>query len=210
MLAAMREALLTPVIMCGGAGTRLWPVSRESMPKQFVALVDERSTFQQVLNRTREDPLFDRPIIITNSDFRFIVAEQMRECAVEGDIVLEPIGRDSAMAVAVAALLAAKHNPSATLLVLAADHVVRDHAAFSSACRDAVSAAADGRIVTFGISPTFPATKYGYVRPGSALNGGAVLAVESFVEKPDAATADTSPTIIYGTAAISFFAPTLC
>ena len=185
----MTEALLIPVIMCGGAGTRLWPVSRESMPKQFVALVDERSTFQQVLNRTREDPLFDRPIIITNSDFRFIVAEQMRECGVEGDIVLEPIGRDSAMAVAVAALLAAKHNPSATLLVLAADHVVRDHAAFSSACRDAVSAAADGRIVTFGISPTFPATKYGYVQPGSALNGGAVLAVESFVEKPDAATA---------------------
>src|SRR5580698_6581274 len=105
----MPQVLLIPVIMCGGAGTRLWPVSRESMPKQFVALVDKRSTFQQVLSQVGEDPLFDRPIIITNSDFRFIVAEQMRECAVEGDIMLEPMRRDTAMAVAVAALLAAKH-----------------------------------------------------------------------------------------------------
>src|SRR5580693_8351808 len=111
----MGDHLLIPVIMCGGAGTRLWPVSRESMPKQFVALVDERSTFQQVLGRIDEDPLFDRPIIITNSDFRFIVAEQMRECAVEGDIVLEPIRRDSAMAVAVAAELAVKRDPAATV-----------------------------------------------------------------------------------------------
>jgi mannose-1-phosphate guanylyltransferase/mannose-6-phosphate isomerase len=164
-------------------------VSRESMPKQFVALVDERSTFQQVLGRIGADPMFDRPIIITNSEFRFIVAEQMRECAIEGDIVLEPIRRDSAMAVAVAAVLAAKRDSTATLLVLAADHVVRDHAAFTRACREAVSEAAEGRIVTFGINPTFPATKYGYIRPGSALNGGAVRKVELFVEKPDAATA---------------------
>jgi mannose-1-phosphate guanylyltransferase/mannose-6-phosphate isomerase len=185
----MSSSLLIPVIMCGGAGTRLWPVSRESMPKQFVALVDERSTFQQVLARIGADPLFDRPIIITNSDFRFIVAEQMRECAVEGDIVLEPIRRDSAMAVAVAAVLAAKRDSAATLLILAADQIVRDHAAFSRACCEAVSEAAKGRIVTFGINPTFPATKYGYIRPGPALNGGAVRKVESFVEKPDAAAA---------------------
>jgi len=185
----MDSTLLLPVIMCGGAGTRLWPVSRESMPKQFVALVDERSTFQQVLSRLGDDPLFNRPMVVTNSDFRFIVAEQMRECAVEGDIVLEPMRRDSAMAVAVAAALAAKRDPEATLLILAADHIVRDHAAFSQACCEAVSAAAEGRIVTFGIKPTLPATKYGYIRPGSALNGGAVRALESFVEKPDAATA---------------------
>jgi mannose-1-phosphate guanylyltransferase/mannose-6-phosphate isomerase len=185
----MGGSLLIPVIMCGGAGTRLWPVSRESMPKQFVALVDERSTFQQVLSRISEDPLFDRPIIITNSDFRFIVAEQMRECAAEGDIVLEPIRRDSAMAVAVAAVLAVKRDPAATVLILAADHVVRDQVAFMQACREAVTAAAGGRIVTFGINPTFPATKYGYIRPGSVLNGGTALAVDSFVEKPDTATA---------------------
>jgi mannose-1-phosphate guanylyltransferase/mannose-6-phosphate isomerase len=186
----MSSPLLIPVIMCGGAGTRLWPVSRESMPKQFVALVNERSTFQQVLDRVSNDLLFDRPIVITNSDFRFVVAEQMHQAAVDGDIALEPARRDSAMAVAVAAMLAAKRNPAATVLVLAADHVVRDQAAFVKACREAIEAAANGRIVTFGINPTFPATKYGYIEPGMALNGGTALAVQSFVEKPDAATAD--------------------
>jgi mannose-1-phosphate guanylyltransferase/mannose-6-phosphate isomerase len=185
----MGKPLLIPVIMCGGAGTRLWPVSRESMPKQFVPLVEERSTFQQVLDRTRDGAIFDRPIVITNSDFRFIVAEQMRECAVEGDIVLEPIRRDSAMAVAVAAVLASERDPASIALILAADQVVRDPDAFTQACREAVTAASDGLIVTFGIRPTFPATQYGYIRPGSALNGGSALAVESFVEKPDAATA---------------------
>jgi mannose-1-phosphate guanylyltransferase / mannose-6-phosphate isomerase len=185
----MSSPLLIPVIMCGGAGTRLWPVSRESMPKQFVALVGEQSTFQQVLGLIRGDPIFGRPIVITNSDFRFIVAEQMRECGLEGDIVLEPIRRDSAMAVAVAALLAAKRDPAATVLVLAADHVIREQAAFVTACRQAIEAATNGRIVTFGINPTFPATKYGYIRPGIALNGGAALAVQSFIEKPDAVTA---------------------
>jgi mannose-1-phosphate guanylyltransferase / mannose-6-phosphate isomerase len=185
----MGRPLLIPVIMCGGAGTRLWPVSRESMPKQFVPLVNERSTFQQVLDRVGNDSLFDRPIVITNSDFRFIVAEQMREAAVDGDIVLEPIRRDSAMAVAVAAVLAAKRDPAATVLVLAADHVVRDQSVFVKACREAVEAAAEGRIVTFGISPTFPATKYGYIQPGAALDGGTAFAVRSFVEKPDAVTA---------------------
>src|SRR5580698_7006188 len=127
----MATRLLIPVIMCGGAGTRLWPVSRESMPKQFVALVGERSTFQQVLDRVSDDTLFDRPIVITNSDFRFIVAEQMLQAGVDGDIALEPVRRDSAMAVAVAAMLAAKRNPAATVLVLAADHVVRDERAFA-------------------------------------------------------------------------------
>jgi mannose-1-phosphate guanylyltransferase/mannose-6-phosphate isomerase len=185
----MGDKRLIPVIMCGGAGTRLWPVSRESMPKQFVALVDERSTFQQVLDRIGDDALFERPIVITNSDFRFIVAEQMRECGVQGDIVLEPSRRDSAMAVAVGTALAGARDPASTVIVLAADHVVRDQDAFARACREAFAAAAAGRIVTFGINPTFPTTNYGYIRPGVALNGGAALAVQSFVEKPDAATA---------------------
>jgi mannose-1-phosphate guanylyltransferase/mannose-6-phosphate isomerase len=186
----MGSRLLIPVIMCGGAGTRLWPVSRESMPKQFVPLVEARSTFQQVLGRIGDATLFDRPIIITNSDFRFIAAEQMRECAVEGDIVLEPMRRDSAIAVAVAAVLAGARNPAAIVIVLAADHVVRDPDAFARACREATAAAADGRIITFGIKPTFPATNYGYIRPGAKLDGGSALAVGRFVEKPDAATAD--------------------
>ena len=159
------------------------------MPKQFVPLVDERSTFQQVLGRIADAELFERPIIITNSDFRFIVAEQLRECDIEADIVLEPMRRDSAMAVAVAAALARERDPEAAVLILAADHVVRNVEAFKSACREAAIAAADGLIVTFGINPTFPATHYGYIRPGSKVNGGAALAVEAFVEKPDAETA---------------------
>jgi len=185
----MSSRLLIPVIMCGGAGTRLWPVSRESMPKQFVPLVEARSTFQQVLGRIRDQTMFERPIVITNSDFRFIVAEQMRECAIEGDVVLEPIRRDSAMAVGVAAALAAARDPASIVIVLAADHVVRDADAFARACREAVAAAADGRIVTFGIPPTFPATNYGYIRLGAKLDGGPAFAVDAFVEKPDAATA---------------------
>jgi mannose-1-phosphate guanylyltransferase/mannose-6-phosphate isomerase len=185
----MGSRLLIPVIMCGGAGTRLWPVSRESMPKQFVPLVGERSTFQHVLGRIRDETIFARPIVITNSDFRFIVAEQMRECAVEGDIVLEPTRRDSAMAVGVAAVLAGARDPASIVIVLAADHVVRDPDAFARACRDAAAAGAGGRIVTFGIHPTFPATNYGYIRPGAKLDGGTAFAVVSFVEKPDAATA---------------------
>jgi mannose-1-phosphate guanylyltransferase/mannose-6-phosphate isomerase len=186
---AMSSRLLIPVIMCGGAGTRLWPVSRESMPKQFVPLVEARSTFQQVLGRIRDATMFERPIVITSSDFRFIAAEQMRACAVEGDIVLEPTRRDSAMAVGVAAALAAARDPAASVIVLAADHVVRDSEAFGRACGAALSAAAGGRIVTFGIPPTFPATNYGYIRPGAKLDGGSAFAVDAFVEKPDAVTA---------------------
>jgi mannose-1-phosphate guanylyltransferase / mannose-6-phosphate isomerase len=185
----MGSRLLIPVIMCGGAGTRLWPVSRESMPKQFVPLVGEHSTFQQVLDRIGDATLFERPIVITNSDFRFIVAEQMRECAIEGDIVLEPIRRDSAMAVGVAAALAAARDPASIVIVLAADHVMRDPDAFARACREALVAAADGRIVTFGTPPAFPATNYGYIRPGAKLDGGSAFAVDAFVEKPDAAIA---------------------
>jgi mannose-1-phosphate guanylyltransferase/mannose-6-phosphate isomerase len=185
----MGSRLLIPVIMCGGAGTRLWPVSRESMPKQFVPLVEARSTFQQVLGRIRDQAIFDRPIVITNSDFRFIVAEQMRECGIAGDIVLEPIRRDSAMAVGVAAVLGGTRDPASTVIVLAADHVVRDPDAFARACLQAMAAAAGGRIVTFGIPPTFPATNYGYIRPGAKLDGGSAFAVDAFVEKPDAATA---------------------
>lgn len=175
-----------PVIVCGGAGTRLWPVSRESMPKQFVPLIDEQSTFQHVLGRIVDADLFERPIVITHSDFRFIAAEQMRQCGVEADIVLEPSRRDSAMAVAVAAELANRRRPKACVLVLAADHVVRNAEGLENACREAAKAAAAGLIVTFGIAPTYPATSYGYIRPGAKLNGGTALAIEAFVEKPDA------------------------
>jgi mannose-1-phosphate guanylyltransferase / mannose-6-phosphate isomerase len=185
----MSRLVLIPVIMCGGAGTRLWPISRESMPKQFVSLVGDQSTFQQVVGRVSGGDTFGRPIIITNSDFRFIVAEQLRECDVEADIVLEPMRRDSALAVAVAAALAAERDPTAIVLVLAADHVLRDSDPFIKACGEAAAVAAEGRIVTFGINAATPATNYGYIRPGAKLNGGTALSVEAFVEKPDAQTA---------------------
>jgi mannose-1-phosphate guanylyltransferase/mannose-6-phosphate isomerase len=175
--------------MCGGAGTRLWPVSRESMPKQFTHLVGQGSTFQQVIRRVSDPELFARPIVITHSEFRFVVAEQLRDCAVSADIVLEPMRRDSAPAVAAAAALATERDPQALVLILAADHVVLKEAEFRSACREAAETAAQGRIVTFGIHPTGAATNYGYIRAGKPVNGASVREVEGFIEKPDAPTA---------------------
>src|SRR6476620_8290908 len=183
------SAQIIPVIMCGGAGTRLWPVSRESMPNQFVSLVGPISTFQQVLTRISDPGLFLRPIIITNAESRFIVAEQLREQGIEADIVLEPVRRDSGPAVAVAAVLAGERDPEALVLMLAADHVIRKAPEFRDACRDAADTAAQGRIVTFGIHPTHAVTNYGYIRVGKAINGAGVREVEAFVEKPNAQTA---------------------
>src|SRR5262249_35768707 len=183
------SAHIVPVIMCGGVGTRLWPVSRERMPKQFVPLVGEGSTFQQVIARVSDPELFARPIIITNTDFRFVVAEQLRERGVEADIVLEPMRRDSGPAVAISALLAAERDRNALVLVLAADHLVRKPDELRAVCRRAAAEAAEGRMVTFGIEATYPATSYGYIRPGEKLNGASARTVEAFVEKPDAATA---------------------
>src|SRR3989440_7144024 len=179
-------AQIVPVIMCGGAGTRLWPVSRESMPKQFVPLVGQGSTFQQVLARISHPDLFTRPIVITSADFRFVVAEQLRERGVEADIVLEPMRRDSGLAVAVSAMLAAERDRDALVLVLAADHVIRKPEEFRAACRRAAAVAAQRRIVTFGIAPSHAATNYGYIRPGERLDGSSVHAVEAFVGKTDA------------------------
>src|SRR5256885_62590 len=184
-------AQIVPVIMCGGAGTRLWPVSRESMPKQFVPLVGQGSTFQQVLARISDSSLFSRPIVITNGDFRFVIAEQLRERGIEADIVLEPVRRDSGPAVAVSAVLATQRDRDALVLVLAADHVIRKPENFHEACLNPATAAAEGRIVAFRIQPTYPATNYGYIRPGETLNGASVRAVEAFIEKPDAEIAAT-------------------
>src|SRR5882724_9772790 len=138
----MSDTSVIPVLMCGGAGTRLWPVSRESMPKQFVPLVGDRSTFQQTLARISDPAMFARPIVITNTDFRFIVAEQLREIGMAADIVLEPTRRDSGPAVAVAAVLAERRDPQAAVLVLAADHIVRKPEEFVAACRVASAATA--------------------------------------------------------------------
>jgi mannose-1-phosphate guanylyltransferase / mannose-6-phosphate isomerase len=185
----MADPLLTPVILCGGAGTRLWPVSREKMPKLFVPLVGIRTTFQQVLDRVSRDDLFAPPIIVTNTEFRFVVADQTRSCGVKAVIILEPQRRDSAAAIAAASEFAIRNDPNVILLVVAADHLIPDVEAFATACRTALPAAAAGSIVTFGVEPTYPATSYGYISAKPPASGTAVRQVAAFVEKPDEATA---------------------
>ena len=181
---------IIPVIMCGGAGTRMWPASRETMPKQFISLLGKLSTFQETLLRL--DPeIFGEPVILTNHDYRFLAQEQMTQIGVKGEIVLEPERRDSAAAVAVACELASAKASDAVVAVFAADHAVRNVAAFQDLCRKAAAAAERGYIVTLGIKPTGPATGYGYIRPGEIVAAEAGVAkVEAFVEKPDLATAE--------------------
>jgi mannose-1-phosphate guanylyltransferase / mannose-6-phosphate isomerase len=179
---------IVPVIMCGGAGTRLWPVSRQSMPKQFVSLVGPRSTFQQVLARVAAPDLFGRPIVITQADFRFVVAEQLRECGIEADIVLEPMRRDSGPAVTVAAALAAKRDRDALVLVVAADHVIRKPS-HSKCLRQRHGGGGRGPDRDLRHRAHHPVTSYAYIRSGEKLNSGSVRAVAAFIEKPDAGTA---------------------
>jgi mannose-1-phosphate guanylyltransferase / mannose-6-phosphate isomerase len=179
---------IIPLIMCGGAGTRLWPASREVRPKQFLPLFGARSTFQDTLTRVSDPTLFARPIVITNTAYRFMVLEQLAEIGIDADVLLEPVRRDSGPAIAAGAAFAHAREQDAVVLALAADHVVRDNGAFVAACRQGLVAANDGQIVTFGIKPERPATEYGYIDPGAALSGE-VRAVKTFVEKPDEANA---------------------
>src|SRR5580698_3209141 len=179
---------IVPLIMCGGAGTRLWPASREVRPKQFLPLFGTRSTFQETILRVSDTSLFDRPIVITNNAYRFMVSEQLAEIGIEADILLEPMRRDSGPAIAAGAVFAETRASDAVVLALAADHVVQDNAAFVAACREGLVAADQGRIVTFGVAPERAATEYGYINPGEAVSGK-VRSVKQFVEKPDAAKA---------------------
>ena len=180
---------IIPVILCGGAGTRLWPASRESMPKQFMQLVGERSTFQMSVLRVADPATFDRPVVIAANDARFLIAEQLQEIGISADIILEPARRDSAAAVAVAAEVAARRNPEAVALIMAADHVVKDDKAFAAACLEAAAAARQGYVMTLGIEPTEPHTGYGYIKTGAPVGGTGAMVVARFVEKPDLATA---------------------
>ncbi len=180
--------MLIPVILSGGAGTRLWPLSRELYPKQFLPLVGERTMIQDTALRAGAVPGAAAPIVVCNEAHRFLVAEQLRQVGVTPQaIILEPVGRNTAPAVAIAAFAAlaqAKPGEPPLLLVLPADHVLTDVPAFARAVNAALSAARDGRFVTFGIVPTAPETGYGYIRQGAA--SGAIRAVAGFVEKPDA------------------------
>jgi mannose-1-phosphate guanylyltransferase/mannose-6-phosphate isomerase len=180
-------AAIRPVLLAGGSGTRLWPLSRRSYPKQFVPLLAEGSLFEATVHRLAGFE-HTQPLVVCNEAHRFLVAEELRTAGIEHtSILLEPAGRNTAPAIALAALEASAHGEDPVLLVLPADHAIPDGAAFARAVAEAAGAAADGSLVTFGIEPRGPATGYGYIR---AAPGEGVRAVEAFVEKPDRATAE--------------------
>ncbi|RAI42394.1 mannose-1-phosphate guanylyltransferase/mannose-6-phosphate isomerase [Rhodoplanes roseus] len=181
---------IVPVLLCGGTGTRLWPLSRDSYPKQFIAMRGELSLFQQTALRISDRRLYRRPIVVVNEDHRFIAVDQLREIDVSpATLVVEPVGRNTAPAAAVAALHASEQDGDAKLLLLPADHVIDDEAAFTAAVASGLEAAGSGRIVLFGIEPNSAATGYGYIRQDQP-SGAAASGVAEFVEKPAAATAE--------------------
>ncbi len=179
-------AIIQPVIMCGGSGTRIWPELRESLPKQVIPLIGDQSTFQSIVSLVSDPEIFERPVVITNFEYRFRVAEQLKEIGAEATILLEPEKRDSAAAVGAAAAWVALRDPQAVVAVLAADHVFKDGKRFAALCAQAGVAAEAGETVTFGVTPDHPATAYGYIHPGKPLAvDPQVRQVERFVEKPD-------------------------
>jgi mannose-1-phosphate guanylyltransferase/mannose-6-phosphate isomerase len=180
--------MLTPVLLSGGVGSRLWPVSRETHPKQFLPLVGDVSMLQETLQRTTGLQAA-APIIVCNEEHRFMVAEQLRQMDLQaGALILEPKGRNTAPAVALAAVQAVAADPDSVLLVLPADHLIKDVGAFLAAVDKALPLAQEGKLMTFGVVPTAPETGYGYIKCGSALADD-LFQLERFVEKPDAETA---------------------
>lgn len=181
---------IIPVILCGGTGQRLWPVSRATHPKQFHRLFGDLSPFQATVERV-SGGMFATPIIVTGNDHRFLVADQLRLMNAKAKIVLEPLRRDSCAAIAAAAEIAARQDEDPLVLVLAADHAIPDIDGFLDHVRRGAKAAQAGRIVTFGIRPSEPATGYGYIQPGDELDGiEGVNSISAFVEKPDRETAE--------------------
>ena len=175
---------ITPVILCGGSGSRLWPLSRKSYPKQFVPLVGDKTLFQNSSERLTGKQ-FKNPVIVTNSDYRFIVTEQLQEIGIDpGAILIEPEGRNTAPAILAAALYEYRENPDAILVVAPSDHVINDINAFQLAIDEAYKVALDGQLVTFGIKPTHPETGYGYLEL-SKISTTQAVPLKAFVEKPD-------------------------
>ena len=178
------SAGVIPVVLCGGSGTRLWPLSRQEFAKQHVALLEGESLFQRTLTRFA-DMTFARPIVIAGAGSHFMVAEQARAADVAIDLALEPEGRDTLAAVTLAALLAARRDPAAPVLVAPSDHLVPDVPGFTQAVTRAAALAAAGDLVVFGVRPTEPTSAYGYIEPGAALGVAGGHRVHRFVEKPD-------------------------
>ncbi|MGF1607971.1 MAG: mannose-1-phosphate guanylyltransferase/mannose-6-phosphate isomerase [Kiloniellales bacterium] len=183
---------VTPVILSGGSGTRLWPLSRASYPKQLMALTGESSLLLQTAARVADPARFAPPLVICNAEHRFLVAEQLLEGGLAPQaLVLEPVGRNTAPAACIAALLVAKQDPAGLLLLLPSDHHIADGDGFRAAARTAAEAAAAGWMVTFGVKPQRPETGFGYIQVGEALAAPAgAHQVARFVEKPDRATAE--------------------
>ncbi|MBB6187503.1 mannose-1-phosphate guanylyltransferase/mannose-6-phosphate isomerase [Rhodanobacter sp. MP7CTX1] len=183
--------MLIPLILSGGSGTRLWPVSRKNLPKQFLNLAGEGTLFQQTITRTRQLPGVASPIVVASEDHRFLAAEQLLEVGIrDATIVLEPLARNTAPAIALGALQAQQRDSDALLLVLPADHLIGDTAAFVAAVTQAIPLAEQGWLVTFGIRPDRPETGFGYIRRAEAI-GNEGYRVEQFVEKPDLLTAES-------------------
>ena len=179
--------MIKTVVMAGGSGSRLWPLSRSLYPKQFLPLADEKTMLQATLSRV-EGLSEGKPLLICNEEHRFIAAEQVRQMLVSADILLEPVGRNTAPAIALAALQSITSDSDSLLLVLAADHVIPDQDAFHAAVKAATPLAESGKLVTFGIVATGPETGYGYIKRGDACADG--FNVEQFVEKPNLETAE--------------------
>lgn len=184
-----------PVILSGGSGTRLWPLSRSMYPKQFIRFFNgqDRSFLAAALSRLKQTAGFQAPILLCNNDHRFLIREEVDRASLDPlAIILEPVARNTAPAIAVAALVALKTNPDAILAVMPSDHVVKDEEHFATAVGHAAEVAATGKLVLFGIKPTEAHTGYGYIKRGNALTNfeGQAFAVEAFAEKPDRATAE--------------------
>ena len=178
-----------PLILSGGAGTRLWPVSREERPKQFLRLGSKYSLIQETLLRCQGSAFAKRPIIIAAKSHYALIQEALAEIEVEADILLEPLRRDSCAAIVAGSLFALQRDSNALVMTVAADHRIPDAVAFNRATIDAAKAAMQGRIVTFGIKPTHPATGYGYILPSLDIKSGAIAPIARFSEKPDQDTA---------------------
>ena len=182
--------VITPVLLAGGSGTRLWPLSRKSYPKQFSSLMGDKTLFQASAQRL-SGAGFAAPTVVTNSDFRFIVTEQLAGVGIDpGAILIEPAGRNTAPAVLAAALHLAQTDPQGMMLVAPSDHVIPDAEAFRAAVEVAAEAARAGSIVTFGIMPDRPETGYGYLELAGRAQDGRAVDLKRFVEKPDQATAE--------------------
>ncbi|MDU1062041.1 MAG: mannose-1-phosphate guanylyltransferase/mannose-6-phosphate isomerase [Leclercia adecarboxylata] len=187
---------IIPVVMAGGSGSRLWPLSRLTYPKQFLTLEGEQTMLQQTISRLSKLEV-ESPVVICNEEHRFIVAEQLRQINALNEIILEPVGRNTAPAVALAAIQCLKDladNEDVLLLILAADHIIKDNAAFINAIKTSTSYAIDGNLVTFGIEPSTPETGFGYIQAGDDISSGGVsgaFKVNAFVEKPEQAVAES-------------------